>query len=105
MNKPEVNHIDGNKRHNIRDNLEWSTTSENFFHADQIGLLADHKRVRPIVAFNAEGSILFPAKIYASTDYEFDNNQIMRALRRRNRTSQEISLGHIDGFSPITSRI
>ena len=38
MNKLEVNHIDGNKKNNKLENLEWCTTSENQIHAFKIGL-------------------------------------------------------------------
>jgi hypothetical protein len=33
LNKPEVNHIDGNKSNNNISNLEWSTRSENVQHS------------------------------------------------------------------------
>lgn len=39
LGKPEVNHLDGDKRNNAVQNLEWSTHAENMRHATLAGLM------------------------------------------------------------------
>lgn len=53
-NKPEINHIDGNKQNNRADNLEWNTRSENLLHL----AYKLHYKVKPVLQYDLNGNFV-----------------------------------------------
>lgn len=62
-NKPQVNHIDGNKLNNKANNLEWCTGSENMIHAYKHGLekplyAKENPRAKKVKQYDLNGNYI-----------------------------------------------
>lgn len=80
-NKPQVNHIDGNKTNNCVSNLEWCTREENMAHSHNVlkqkltTKLKSDDRVKIIERFNRGESM-----VKINKDYDVSYNTIRRIV-------------------------
>jgi hypothetical protein len=83
-NKPEVNHIDGNKQNNCIRNLQWVTASENQIHSIKIGLRKGsrlHNGGSVLLTKDMNDEINFIASLTGREKWEVVDELLWKALQ------------------------
>lgn len=92
-NKPQVNHIDGDKLNNNLNNLEWCSRLENMRHAFNLGLIKPNKEHQKNITEKARVVNLKPVSKYSKQGILLENyNSIREASIDNNLPESNISM-------------
>jgi hypothetical protein len=94
-NKPQVNHIDGNKLNDCLYNLEWVSPKENMIHAKENGLirhLRGKENPRSKRVFCIKSNKIFDTILEASIYIGLSQSQLSRVLRNKYKNTTSLIL-------------
>jgi hypothetical protein len=96
LNKPVINHIDGNKQNNILSNLEWSSIKENNIHAWEMGLKKPSEYQKKRVSECNSGENSKKAKLILNTEtgvYYYTIGEAASSINMKRKTLNAMLVG------------
>lgn len=95
-NLPQINHIDGNKKNNRVNNLEWCDNRYNQIHAISKGL----RNIKPIIQYSKDNFIIkkWKSPILASKELGVDLSHILQVCKGQRVTAGGYKWKYEEGY-------